>query len=246
MLSDDELTRTLRDSDPCPAPAATDPKSAVADRILVQVLQRTRRGRRRTMVLAPAVAVALAGATAGTYAWVAGDGNGHSLDSTGLTCAASKNADAVIGFDPITDNPVRSCRGHWAEAFGKPAPEMLTACVDGSQQGSIQVYPGGPDQCARHRADPYRGPANEQVNLAQFRTELKKKFAKRTCVSYTEFRNVTNQLLTEHDLANWSTGQFQTVNKEPAGACAEIVYYDEPARKIWLGDHRAGDPIQLP
>ncbi|WP_405864718.1 hypothetical protein [Streptomyces sp. NBC_00005] len=246
MLSDDELTRKLRDNDPNPAPTTTDPQSPIADRILATVRQRTRRRRRRAMVLAPAVALVVAGATAGTYAWVAGDGKGHTLDSTGLTCVGSKNADAVIDFDPVSDDPVKACRGMWKDAFGTPAPDTLTACVDSSRQGSIQVYPGGREQCARHHADPYRGPTREQLNLAHFRTELRTKFAKRTCVSYTEFRKVTNKLLAEYDLTKWSTGHFQTADKEPEGACAEIVYYDEPARKIWLGDANAGDPINLP
>ncbi|WP_210594009.1 hypothetical protein [Streptomyces sp. GESEQ-35] len=246
MLSDDELVRMLRTGDPHPDPSDLDPNSPAADRILAQVRQRTLRRRRRTMVVVPVVAVALAGGTAATYAWVAGDGEGHTLDSSGLNCVGSDQSDASINFNPVADDPIKVCRQLWQEAFGEPAPETLTACVDSSEQGSIEVYPGGRDECARHRSDPYRGPTREQLNLAHFRTEIRERFADRNCVGYTEFRNVISKLLAEHDLTEWSAGHFQTADKEPEGPCAEIVYYDEPEQKIWLGDGKAGNPVNLP
>jgi len=246
MLSDDELDRMLRAGDPGPAGSATDPDSPTAARILARVRRSARQRRRRVLVLAPAVALTVAGVTAGTYAWVAGDGKGHTLDSTGLTCDGPDRGDAVVGFDPGTDDPVRECRQRWPELFGRPAPGTLTACVDSSRQGSIVVYAGGRDQCARHRADPYLGPTREQLGLAHFRTDLKAHFAERTCVPYPEFRKVVGQLLAKHDLTGWKSGHFQTADKEPEGACAEISYYDEPAKTIWLGDHKAGDPITWP
>ncbi|MFD4562776.1 hypothetical protein ACFWP5_52210 [Streptomyces sp. NPDC058469] len=86
MLSDDELDRMLRNSDPGPGGSATDPDSPTAARILARVRRSARQRRRRIVILAPAVALTVAGVTAGTYAWVAGDGRGHTLDSTGLTC----------------------------------------------------------------------------------------------------------------------------------------------------------------
>ncbi|WP_328499942.1 hypothetical protein OG828_02395 [Streptomyces sp. NBC_00457] len=246
MLSDDELVRMLRTRDPQPDPSETDPDSPLADRILARVRERTRRRRKRTMVVVPVVALALVGGTAATYAWVAGDGEGHTLDSNGLTCVGSDQSDAVTGFDPGADDPIKVCRQLWQESFGRPAPETLTACVESSEQGSIEVYPGGRDQCARHRADPYRGPTREQVNLAHFRTDLKERVAERDCVSYPEFRDVVSELLAKHRLTGWSAGHFQTGDKEPEGPCAEVSYFDEPERKIWLGDAKAGDPIYVP
>lgn len=166
MLSDDELDRMLRAGDPGPGGSATDPDSPTAARILARVRRSARQRRRRILVLAPAVALTVAGVTAGTYAWVAGDGKGHTLDSTGLTCDGPHQGDAVVNFDPGTDDPVRKCRQQWQEMFGEPAPGTLTACVDSSQQGSIVVYAGGRDQCGRHRADPYLGPTREQLGLS--------------------------------------------------------------------------------
>ncbi|MEV0634572.1 hypothetical protein AB0I77_06280 [Streptomyces sp. NPDC050619] len=246
MLSDDELDRLLRDSDPDPGGPATDPDSAAAARILARVRRGAQRRRRRLLVLAPVVALTVAGVTAGTYAWVAGDGKGHTLDSTGLMCVGSDRSDAVLGFDPAADDPVRNCRQVWQEMFGEPAPRTLTACVDSSQQGSIAVYPGGPDQCGRHRADPYRGPTREQLGLAHLRTDLAKHFAGRTCIPHAELKRVIGQLLAKHDLDGWTSRHFQTADKEPEGACADISYYDEPERTIWLGDHKAGTPVHWP
>ena len=246
MLSDDEMDRMLRNSDPGFDTPTADPDSAVAVRILARVRRSTRQRRRRLLVLTPVVAVAVAGATAGTYAWVAGDGKGHTLDSTGLMCVASGEADAVVGFDPASDDPVRTCREQWQELFGQTAPDALTACVDSSRQGSVAVYPGGRGECGRHRADPYTGPTREQLHLALFRTDLKAHFADRTCVSYPEFRKVIDGLLAKHRLTGWSSGHFQTADKEPEGPCAEISYYDEPEKTIWLGDHQDGTPLHWP
>lgn len=246
MLSDDELDRRLRDSDPRPGEAATDPDSPAATRILARVRRNARRRRRRTLILVPVLALTVAGVTGGTYAWVAGDGEGHTLASTGLTCHGPDQGDAIVTFDPGTENPVRKCRQRWQEMFGEPAPSTLTACVDSSQQGSIVVYAGGREQCGRHHADPYLGPTREQLGLSHFRTDIKAHFAGRTCIPYPEFRKVVRQLLAEHGLTGWKSGHFQTADKEPEGPCAEISYYDEPEKTIWLGDHKAGDPITWP
>jgi hypothetical protein len=243
MLTDDELDRMLRDSDPDPGGPATDPDAPIAVRILARVRGRARQRRRRILVLAPVVALTVAGVTAGTYAWVAGDGKGHTLDSNALDCRGSAHADAVIHFEVATDDPVRSCRQQWQGLFGHPAPDTLTACVDSSSQGSIVVYPGGREVCARHRADPYTGPTQEQLHLSAFRVGIKSELAGRTCVPYPEFRRVVERILADHDLTGWKTRDFQTAEKEPEGACAEISYYDEPNRTIVIGDHLAGTPI---
>jgi hypothetical protein len=246
MLSDDTLERMLRDSDPVRDGAATDPGSPTAAGILARVRRATRKRRRRILVLVPAVALTVAGATAGTYAWVAGDGKGHTLDSTGLTCVGPGNGDAVMNFDPATGDPVDTCRRQWSEFFGQSAPDALTACVDSSAQGSIKVYSGGRDQCARHHADPYRGPTQEQLSLSLLRTDLASHFADRTCIPHAELRKVIGRLLARHDLDGWTTRHFQTADKEPEGPCADISHFKEPQRIIWLGDHAAGTPINWP
>ncbi|MEU4616843.1 hypothetical protein [Streptomyces umbrinus] len=246
MLSDDVLDRMLRNSDPAPGDSATDPNSPAAERILAQVRRRTRQRRRRTLILAPVVALVVAGATAGTYAWVAGDGKGHTLDSTGLVCVGPDQGDAIVGFDPGADDPVAVCRRQWPEMFGQPVPDALTACVDSSQQGSIKVYPGGKDQCASHRADPYLGPTREQLGLSRLRADLREHFADRTCIPHPELRKVIGGLFARHGLDGWKAAHFQTADKEPEGPCADIGFIDEPERVIWLGDHQDGAPINWP
>jgi hypothetical protein len=118
MLSDDELDLMLRGSDPVRGGSADDgggqggrtldsrvadsrvagPDSPVALRILARVRGRTRRRRRRVLVLVPVVALSVAGVTAGTYAWVAGDGHGHTGNSTVLSCEADSAHGAVTNF----------------------------------------------------------------------------------------------------------------------------------------------------
>jgi hypothetical protein len=258
MLSDDELDLMLRNSDPVQDGGAHDgraldgraldgrvagPDSPAALRILARVRRSTRRRRRRVLVLVPVVALSVAGVTAGTYAWVAGDGHGHALDSTALSCEADSAHGAVTNFDPGTDDPVRTCRALWQSVFDVPAPTALTPCVDSSSQGSIVVYPGGRDVCARHRSDPYTGPTQEQLRFAHFRTDIKAHFAGRTCVPYAEFKEVTVALLTENDLTGWTTRDFQTAEKEPEGPCAEVGFYDEPGRTVYVGGHEPGTPM---
>ncbi|MFJ2264147.1 hypothetical protein ACIOKD_38690 [Streptomyces sp. NPDC087844] len=246
MLSDEALDRMLHDSDPDPGERATDPDSPVATSVLARVRQRARRRRRRALVMVPTVALVVTGATAGTYAWVAGDGRGHTLDSTGLSCVSSDNGDAVMNFDPGTDDPVATCRVRWPELFGQAAPAELTACVDSSRQGSVNVYPGGRDQCRSHRSDPYLGPTEEQLRFSRFRADLKKEFADRTCVPHPEFRKVVGRLLDRHGLQGWTARHFQTADREPEGPCADVGFYDETERIIWLGDHKAGTPLSWP
>lgn len=253
MLSDDELDLMLRNGDPVRGgrdhdgrtldSRAADPDSPEALRILVRVRRRMRQRRRRVLVLVPAVALSVVGITAGTYAWVAGDGHGHALDSTAMSCRSDNQRDAVTGFDPGTDDPVRTCRQQWQEMFGVPAPSALTACVDSAAQGSIVVYPGGRDECGRHRSDPYTGPTQEQLRFALFRTDIKAHFAGRTCVPYSEFKKVTTGLLARHHLTGWTVRDFQTAEKEPEGACAEVGYYDEARRTVVVGDHTPGTPM---
>jgi hypothetical protein len=251
MLSDDELDRMLRGSDPVGSGrrgGLADPDGPAALGILAQARRRWRRRRVRRMVLAPAVVVVVAGATAGTQAWIAGDGEGHSLDSVGLACNhPSEPWDARVDFDVLSETPVEACQRQWQEMFGVPAPTPLIACVDSGEEGAIEVYQGGPEECARNRSDVYAGPTSEQLRLGQFRAALADRFAGETCVSYPELRSAIGELLAEHDLAGWRARNSQTADGPyPEGPCAEVSDYDEPQRTVWLVGHRAGDPISWP
>jgi hypothetical protein len=252
MLSDDDLDRMLRGSDPVGSgrlAGLPDPDDPPAVRMLARARRRLRRQRVRRMALVPAVAVALAGATAWTQAWIAGDGEGHALDSIGLNCNhPSEQWDASVDFDVLSETPVEACQRQWQEMFGVPPPSPLVACVDSGVTGSIEVYRGGPEECARHRSDPYAGPTDEQLRLGQFRSDLADRFAIETCVSYPEFRAVIIELLAEHDLTGWTTEPFQTADGPPASEepCVDVSYYDEPARTVVIGAHVAGDPMVWP
>ena len=69
-----------------------------------------------------------------------------------VDCVGSSQADGRTSFVAGVDDPIQNCRQVWPEYFGTAAPAQLTACVDGSPQGSIKVYPGG-----RGVADMMRG-----------------------------------------------------------------------------------------
>jgi hypothetical protein len=244
MLSDDDFDRMLRGGDPVRRMAGlVDPDAPAAARIRTSAFRTWRRSRARRAVLIPAVAVVLLGATAGTRAWVAGDGEGHTLESTSVDCVQSDMSDAKVPFDIRSETPVEACQRWWQEMFDEPAPVHLVACVDSSVQGSIKVYPGGVEECARHRADPYAGPTEEQRQLARLRADLAERFAGETCVSYSDLRAAIDELFAEHELTGWVTGHFQTAERTPEGPCAEVSYYDEPNRTVWLGEHLPGDEM---
>ncbi|MFJ2651245.1 hypothetical protein ACIO1C_31555 [Streptomyces sp. NPDC087420] len=243
MLGDDEFERVVRDADPLRdrAPGGFDEQAAVAT--LGRARRQARRSRARRLMVVPVVALAVAGATAGTYRWIAGDGQGHAIDTTSVTCVGGVGGDAIIGFDAAMEDPVILCKGGWKDMFGSPPPPRLTACVDSSRQGSVKVYEGGREQCARHRSDPYGGPTAEQRHLALFRADLKARFADRGCTSFPATAALVKELLAKHDLAGWTTRQFQTADKEKPGPCAEISYYDQTRKTVWLGDRDPGADI---
>ncbi|MBC6458261.1 hypothetical protein [Actinomadura sp. HBU206391] len=238
MLSDEELERRMRHADPTRSTHLADSDGPMATRILAQARRRSQRRRVRLIVAVPLAALAVVSGTAGTYAWVAGDGKGHALDSNTVDCEnPARNGAGGIHFDAAQDDPVRACREAWPRFFGAPAPDRLTACVDSSPQGSIKVYPGGRDQCALHRAAPYAGPTDEQRRLARFRVELNDRFAHRGCTSYSETRKLIKALLAEHRLTGWTLRRHMTLSTpRQEGPCAEVSDYSEPERVIWLVD----------
>jgi hypothetical protein len=245
MLSDDMFDQLLGEADPVRGNDLAQPDDLAATRIRARVGQRSRRLRLHRMIMMPTVTLAVVGGTAGTYAWVAGDGHGHTRDSTTVDCTASARRGGLIAFDATHEDPVQACRRQWRELFGTATPSQLTACVDGSLQGSIKVYPGGPDQCERHRADRYVGPTAQQRRLAAFRADLTAQFGRRGCTSYPKTRELITRLLAEHRLKGWMTRNLKTADNpnRREGPCAEIGHYDEPRRVIWLVDHDPHDPI---
>jgi hypothetical protein len=249
MLSDDELDRMLRGSDPVRGGrrlGLADPGGPAGLRVLTAVRRRVRRSRIGRMAVVPAVAVALVGATAATQAWIAGDGEGHALESIGVTCNhPSEPWDAGVHFDILSETPVEACERQWQEMFGTPAPSPLVACVD-SVGHRIEVYQGGPEQCARNRSDLYAGPTAEQLRLARFRADLEGRFAGETCVPYPELRAAIVELLAERDLTGWTVEHVQTAEPASEESCVQIGYYDEPNRTVVVEDTDPGDPMRWP
>jgi hypothetical protein len=138
---------------------------------------------------------------------------------------------------------VRICRVLWRKGdfAPQPVPDRLTACVKAGG-GHIVVYPGGPEECARNDAAPYRGVTPEQKRFAAFREDLADEVGDRTCVPYPELRDTVGTLLDRHGLTGWRTEHFRTADREPQGPCAEVTLYKEAERTVYLGDNPEGDP----
>ncbi|MGK5533849.1 hypothetical protein [Streptomyces sp. URMC 129] len=197
---DHELDRLLRAADPVRAADITVPARFTP----------ARRRYRRPLLVVPAVALTVAGATAGAYAWVADDGT--PADSVNLTCAmdgyqAGADFDAAGGVDPV-----QACLDTIAEAGAFPVPTgPLTACV-ARQDGTLWVYPGEEEVCEENDAVVYTGTTDEQRRFALFREELLRAedFAG-VCLSRDELEERITGLLEKHGLGGW------TVEDGPTG-----------------------------
>ena len=166
-----------------------------------------------------AAVVGVLGATGATVAYGGGDGRAGSSD--GLVCVGSGSHDLVMRFDPRTDDPLTACAAEWEQVFGVPAPPVLTACVDASEQGSIEVRPGPVEVCAEHGDLPYTGPTDEQLRYAAFLDEAEVLGARAeakdvACLSYEDLRAALDALLAEHSLPGWTYG-FAGTDPRPQG-----------------------------
>lgn len=241
-MIDDNLERLLCDANPVPGHDLADSYSAAADKILAAAIGQTRRNDnarrlvpRQPRLIAAVAALALAAiATAATYSWVV-SWHGHAGTSDTVDCVFSDQADAHIALDARTENPVEACRRAWPRLFGASAPESLTACVDGSPQGSIQVYQGRPGVCEANNASTYRGATAEQQRLVDFRDNLAAQLPEHGCVSYRTLERIVERTLAEHSLHGWSITNYKNTDVAPrTGRCANVAFIDESKQNIVL------------
>ncbi|WP_129840948.1 hypothetical protein [Streptomyces sp. RFCAC02] len=233
-MLDDELDAAMRGTDPLRGRELPAADSPYATRIMDRARAAGRRAprRRRVWAIPLAAGFAVAGATAAALAWVAGDGAGHALDTTAVDCKGP-NGDAHIPFNAVRDDPADLCRTEWNAVFAEPAPDLLTACVDSSAQGSIQVYPGGRDVCAEHRADPYAGVTDEQLAFARLRLGVEDLLGEggwERCLPREEVEAAIDTLLADNGLTDWTL--HTTVDDEHS--CWHLGHYFEDEREIWI------------
>ena len=219
----DVIDQILRDADPLrdvPLPAAD---SLPARRVLAGAKRHRSRALRRIAIVAVAAVVAVGAGVAVRR------GDGHPGTSGSVDCTASARSDAHISLDLRTDDPALVCAQRWQELFSEPAPAQLTACVDSSAQGSIKVYPGGPDVCEAHGAVRYTGPTAEQRRFAAFLEDGK---ALRDdvggCIRPEELRTIVRGLLAKHGLVGWTFGR----PNGPEPKCMMVAGFNEPKRLI--------------
>jgi hypothetical protein len=223
----DVIDEMLRDADPLRDTTLPDADSLSARRALTAAKRSKTRIVRRVAFVAVAAAVAIG-------AGVITRGDGHPGTSDQVVCVASAMADGIEHFDVRTDDPVRVCSEHWGEIVDpmhpQPVPDRLTACVDSSNEGSIKVYPGGPEVCDAHGAVRYLGPTDEQRRFADFLEEgkaLREENGDR-CISAQQLHAAVRELLAKHHLAGWTFGR--PLGPEPM--CTAVVGFNEPERMV--------------
>jgi hypothetical protein len=165
-----------------------------------------------------------------------GSGDGRAASSDHVICNGSSRRDLQLRLDPRTDDPVQRCSEEWDAEFGAPAPDLLTACVDSSIQGSIHVYAGPPDVCAEHDSVIYTGPTEEQRRFAAFMQEalaLRDAQPPDTCTSFEETKATLDGLLEKHRLEGWTYGEPLGT----AGPCAQVEGIVEHSKTIVVSRH---------
>ncbi|MFD5316152.1 hypothetical protein [Streptomyces sp. NPDC127098] len=222
--SEEEVVRMFREADP------------VADRALPEPppFRAPARSRRR-LVVSLVAAVAVGGATAAGTSWIVGDGEGHSFDSTSVNCmAADGRGDAVVGFNPVTDDPRERCAEMWEEVLSEPVPAELTPCVGWNGVGySIHVWPGsGREVCAERESDPWAGPTPEQLSFGQLRLDLEREFGAGECLPRAEGERLVVGLLRDNGLEGWTVRLADP--KGPVQDCVELAHYLENRREVFL------------
>jgi hypothetical protein len=233
MPDHDVIDDVLMAADPLHGVTLPDPDGADARALRDRAAGRSRRRRSTRRIALGAAVAAVLGATGATVAF--GGGDGRAVTSDQLVCVESDARDLVMVFDARTDDPVAACTAEWASTFGVPVPAELTACVDDSEQGSIEVRPGPVGICAERGEVPYTGPTNEQLRYAAFREEAEalRELAEAqgvTCPSLDDVRAAVDSLLAKHQLAGWS---YSTAGVPPPhAACAEVLAFIEPKKLI--------------
>lgn len=233
MPDHDVIDEVLMAADPLRGVVLPDPDGLDARALRDRASGRTRPHRsKRRIALGVAVAGVL-GATGATVAY--GGGDGRAVTSDQLVCVESDSRDLVMVFDARTGDPVASCAGEWQQGFGVPAPAELTACVDDSERGSIEVRPGPVGICAERGEVPYTGPTDEQLRYAAFREDVEALRVRaeaegNTCPSLDELRAALEPLLAEHQLTGWG---YSIAGVPPRDAkCAEVLAFIEHERLI--------------
>ncbi|TDC27575.1 hypothetical protein E1265_01400 [Streptomyces sp. 8K308] len=225
-MSDEELEQMFRSADPVAHRTLPDPPPF-----------RPRARFRRRFVIPVVAALAIGGATAAGTTWIVGDGEGHSFDSTTVSCmAAHGRGDAVVGFNPVTDDPLEQCAEAWEGMLDEPVPAELTACVGWNGSGdSVHVWPGsGPEVCVDHESDPWAGPTPEQLDFGQFRLDLESRLPSGECLPRAEIEGLLSRLLAENQLEGWTVHIVDSPNEAVSEDCMELAHYLEDDREVWI------------
>jgi hypothetical protein len=218
----------LASADPARAHASFDPASSKGREVLERAVGAAVLdvGRRRGRVLL-ATAVALAALAAAAAAYVHNRQPSHTLD---IGCySAARGQTNVFVVVTRRAEAVEACWDLWRS--GKfapvPTPTRLTSCV--LESGSVGVFPGGADVCAK-LGRPLAGPPPADAGaIADMRDRLVK--ANRDCLEPGEARRLAEELFDKYALDGWTTSPAP--NYDASRPCTEFSI-DEVARRVTL------------
>ncbi|MDT0342069.1 hypothetical protein [Streptomyces litchfieldiae] len=242
--SDDELAEIFRESDPVAHRALPDADGPLALRIRTRI----HIGRRRRVVLIPAVAACAMAATAGGYAWIDADGTatvpqrqGHAVQDTAEVTAAAApialgcgdHGDA-LAVNVAYDTPEDRCRDLWTNA-----PEELVTCAPSAMDYAVMVLPGGPEECAANDATVWEGPTDEQRGLSLVAADLAATLDEEgQCLTPEEVAEITAGLLEEHGVDDWTVETGDVIVRATPGE--EIVVDLECVNSVtWNAEEHA-------
>lgn len=217
-MTTDDAARALAESDPAGPLQSFDPASPRGQELLERakaIAPRRRRGRPRLLVIA---ALGTAGLAAAAAAFV----NTREPDEV-LTVVCFESEARQVGFAASTQkaSAVDACWKFWqAGKFSPtPSPSRLVACV---VSGGVQVFPGGPETCARLGAPMAPEDVRAAKELVKLSDNIAASFYRRAgCISPGRARVLAREALDDAGLAEWDV-----VDREPYDAarpCADVT-----------------------
>jgi hypothetical protein len=229
MTTDDDAIRALTESDPAGAVPSFDPATPRGRELLERaktIAPRRRRGRPRLIVIA---ALGTAGLAAAAAAFV----NTRAPDSV-LSVVCFESEARRVGFGASTQkaSAVDACWKFWqAGKFSpRPTPSRLVACV---VNGGVQVFPGGPETCARLRAPLAPDDVRAAKELVKLSDNINASF-RGGCISPERAAVLARKALDDAGLDDWTVANLGPY--DPALPCADADIDEANHRLVLLRD----------
>ena len=242
-MSDEIAFDALRAADPAESAPAFDPTSARGQALLARAKTMPAPDaapvkRRRGPRLVAVAAVGLA-ALAAAAAYV----NSREPDRVLLAgCyAAPSTHTKVVSISTQKKTAIDECWRMWrAGQFSPtPTPARLIACV--LEDGSLGVFPGGPESCARVRADRAPDDVRAAPELVKLSDNIAAAWLGQKCVPPDRARQLARKALDDAGLPDWPVVGPLSEPFNEAKPCATLIIDEAEDRLVLVPSVRPSE-----